>query len=133
MAFYSGLGLDLPFTASGDMNSYQYYFVKCASTSNRIDVATGGSDPAPIGVIQNDPYSTDLATVRVLGISKVFVSSSVAIQVGNLLTAGSAGAAEIVNSDGSAFHAVALEDISAGSGYIAALLRFQNSELAGTK
>ena len=133
MANFSGMGIDLPFSASGDFGSYQFYFVKCASTSGRVDVATGGSDPVPIGVVQNDPHSGDLATVRVAGISKVYVSSSVAISNGNLLTAGSAGAAEIVNSDGSAFCAIALEDIPAGTGFIAALLRPSTSVVSGTK
>lgn len=134
MANYSGMGIDLPFSASGDLGSYQFFFVKCASTSGRVDVATGGSDPLPIGVLQNDPFSGDLATVRVAGISKVYVSGSVAIQVGNLLNVSGCGSVEVVNSDASAFVAIALEDITAGAGgYIAALLRPSTSLVSGTK
>jgi len=133
MANYSGTGIDLPFSASGDLNSYQYCFVKAASAPNRIELSTGGSDPIPIGVLQNDPYSTDAAKVRIAGITKLYVSSSVAIQVGNLLISGSVGNAEIVNSDASAFGAIALEDVAAGTSYISALLRPNVSALAGTK
>ncbi len=128
------MGLDLPFSASGDLGSYQYYFVKAASTKQYVDIATGGSNPIPIGVLQNDPYSGDSAIVRVAGISKVYVSGSVAIQVGNLLTVSGCGGMEVVNSNGSAFSAIALEDITAGAGgYIAALLRPMTGVLASTR
>ena len=99
----------------------------------RVDAATGGSNPVPIGVLQNDPYSEDSAIVRVAGVSKVWASSSTAIQVGNLLISGSGGQAEIVNANASAFSGVSLEDMAAGSGYISMLLRPMTGVLASTR
>lgn len=123
MAFYSGTGIDLPFTASGDLNNSQYKFVMCACTPQRVLTATGASVPAPIGVLQNDPYSLDAATVRVAGITKVWYSSSTAISYGNMLMCGSSGQAEAHGVvAGSAVQGIAMEDAPAGSGYISMLL-----------
>ena len=134
MARYSGFGLDYTFTASGDMGSYQYRFVRCASTGNpaKIELATGGSEPVAIGVLQNDPYSGGLANVRLYGVTKVYFSGSAAVSVGNLMTSGSTGCAEVVNSDGSAFYGIALEDMLAGTGYISMLLLPNVTIISGT-
>jgi len=136
MANYSGTGLDLPFTAASDMDSYQYRFVKIDTSTGTyagaVNLATGGSNPVPIGVLQNDPRAGTAANVRIAGVTKVFISSSTAIQNGNLLMSGSAGEAEIVDANASAFSGVALEAITAGSGYISMLLRPYVSKISGT-
>ncbi len=134
MANFSGFGIDLPFKAASDMNSYQYCFVKldAAAGANYVNVATGGSRPVPLGVLTNDPHVDGAATVRVAGIAKVWASSSTAIQVGNFLISGSAGQAEIVNANASAFSGIALEDMTAGSGYMSVLLRPYVSVVSGT-
>jgi len=131
MAQYSGMGLDYTFSACGDLGAYQYYFVKCASTLRRVDIANGASDPIALGVLQNDPYNGDLATVRLLGITKVFFSGSVAAEVGTLLSSGSGGAAEV--SSGSAFYGISMNAIPAGTGYISMLLWPNVTLVAGTK
>ena len=132
MAQYSGFGLDYTFTASGDLGSYQYRFVKCASTPTKVDLATGGSEPVALGVLQNDPYSGDLANVRMLGVTKVYFSGSDAVQTGMLMTSGSTGCAEAVNSDASAFYGLALEDMLPGTGYISMLLWPNTTIISGT-
>ncbi len=135
MANFSGMGLDLPFSASGDLGDYQYRFVKVASTMMRVDAATGASNPVPIGVLQNDPYSGDSAIVRVAGVTKVSVSSCAAISVGQLLVCGSDARAELVSTltdAASAYSGISLEDIPAGTGYVSMLLRPMVTKLRGT-
>lgn len=134
MANYSGFGIDLPFKAASDMNAYQYCFVKLDTVAgaNYVDLATGASEPVPLGVLTNDPNVDGAATVRVAGVAKVWISSSTAIQVGNFLMSGSGGQAEVVNSDASAFSGIALEDMTAGCGYMTVLLRPYVSIVSGT-
>ncbi len=134
MANYSGMGLDLPFSACGDLNDYQYCCVKAACTAFYVEPATGGSDPMPLGILQNDPYSTGQATVRVAGVSKVWYSSSgaVAISYGNFLTCiGATG--QLGLATGSAYMGIALEDAPTGSGFISMLIRPTLTQIAGTR
>jgi hypothetical protein len=132
MANYSGFGLDLPFTAASDMNSYQYRFVKIDTVAGApyVNLATGGSNPVPIGVLTNDPLAGGAATVRVAGTAKVWTATITAVGTGAFMVAGSTGQAELAT--GSAFNAIALEDMTAGSGYITVLLRPYVSKVAGT-
>ncbi len=131
MAYYSGMGIDIPFSASGDLNSYQYCFVKCASTSMRVDAATGACNPVAIGVLQNDPYSGDSATVRVAGITKVYCDAGGAITYGQLLTSASNGKAVV--STGSHIMGLALEADSSGCGCISMYLWPMSTLVIGTK
>lgn len=118
--------VNIPFSASGDLSSNQYKFVKHAGTAERVDLATGASLPAPIGVLQNDPVSTEAATVCVFGVTQVWFSSSAAITYGDFITCGSAGGAETAGvTAGSATQGIALEGMSAGSGYIKMLYQPQ--------
>lgn len=120
MAFYSGMGIDIPFSASGDLNSYQYHFVRCASTSWMVDVAVGACHPVAIGVLQNDPMSGQEATVRVAGITKIKCDAGGAITYGQVLTSASNGRAMV--STGSHVMGLALEADSSGCGYISMYL-----------
>ena len=115
--------VNLPFSASGDLSSHQYKFVKPATTAKRVLLANGASNPAPLGVLQNDPISGEEAQVCFLGVSQLWVSSSANIAYGDFLRCGSAGGAELHNEVGaSAANGIALEAMSAGSGYIEALI-----------
>jgi len=105
------VGIDLPFSASGDLNTYQYHFVKPAGTAKRVDLATGGSNPAPLGVLQNDPASLDGATVRIFG-STLLRCVGAAIAYGDFLAAGSTGMGEVAAA--STANAIALGAMSAG-------------------
>lgn len=121
MATYN-YGIDLPFSASGDLTNKQYYFVIPSGAAKRVQVATGASNPAPLGVLQNDPRTGEEATVRVWGVSKVVADADTAIAYGDFLTSGSTGMA-VVNTNGSSVAAVALQALSSGTGvYIEALL-----------
>ena len=72
MATARDLGIaDVPFLADIDLTAKQYYFVMVASTLGNITTATGASNPAPIGVLQNAPSLGQEARVRVLGFTKL--------------------------------------------------------------
>jgi len=116
MAVSSGWAWDLTFSASGDLSAKQYYFVAPASTAKRVQVATGASGPAPIGVLQDDPVSGAECAVRIAGTTKLSVNATTAIGYGDFLTSASDGQGVVTT--GSAFHAMALEALSSGSGVI---------------
>lgn len=121
MANYSGFSFDLPMSACGDMASNQYKFVRQAGTNKWFQLANGASSPAPLGVLQDDPESGNVGTVRILGTTKVMADGDTAIVYGDYLTSGSTGMA--VYSAGSNVAAIALEALASGSGvYIEALL-----------
>ena len=111
-------GFDFPMTACGDANALQYHFVQCASNGpgNTFEISSGGSGPAPIGVLQDDPESGNVGAVRILGVTKLIVNADTAITAGDYLTSSSTGQA-IVNA-GSLCAALALETVASGSGVI---------------
>ena len=111
-------GFDYPMTASGDMNSHQYKFVQVASggAGNSFELSSGASNPAPTGVLQDDPESGQVGAVRILGVTKLMVNADSAITAGDYLTSSSTGQG-VVNA-GSSVAAVALESVASGSGVI---------------
>ena len=117
MATYN-YGIDFPFSASGDLTAAQYRFVTQAGTAKRIIRSTGASNPAPTGILQNDPRSGEEAAVRYIGVSKVVGDAEGgAIAYGDWLTSGSTGMA-VVNTNGSSVAAMALEALASGSGVL---------------
>ena len=116
-------GFDYPLSACGDANSLQYHFVQVASggAGNTFEKSSGASNPAPFGVLQDDPESGQVGAVRVLGVTKLIVNADSAITAGDYLTSSSTGQAVV--STGSSVAALALESVASGSGvYIRALL-----------
>lgn len=67
-------GLDYTFIADSDLSSYQWRFVKAASTKGKVELNTtvGGSC---LGVLQNDPTAGEEATVRRFGESAVYMTA----------------------------------------------------------
>lgn len=127
---YSGAGIDLPMTASGDLSAVQYRFVQPAQNPRLVERATGGSNPAPMGVLQNDPVNGEAAAVRAYGTSLLYVSTA----CGNLgyrdwLTSGSDGQGVLAGTAGagSAIHAMYLgAAITSGSGILGEAFIFTN-------
>ena len=127
MASYNW-GVDLPFAANGDLStagsSAQYRFVRLGSTAGQVARATGGSNPAPVGVAQEAPNAAGLEVpVRVWGVTQVYANADnggSAITYGCFLTAGSDGQAICQGSTtGSAMAAaIALETLASGSGVL---------------
>lgn len=70
MAVYQW-GFDATFIADADLTTWQYRFVTVASTAGYVKAATGGSNPGPVGILQNSPSLGQEAQVRVFGFSKL--------------------------------------------------------------
>jgi hypothetical protein len=122
---YSGAGIDLPFSASGDLSAAQYRFVAPAGAARGVIRATGGSGPAPIGVLQNDPVSGEAATVRVFGTTLLYANAdSGAIGYRDWLTSASDGQA--ILAAGSALVGMALGALASGSGVLIEAYVFPN-------
>ena len=95
MATNRDLGIaDATFTADADLTAKQYFFVVPASTAGNVKLATGASDPTPVGVLQNSPSAGQEARGRVLGFSKVVAesTSTCGMKWGRFGAAGSTGA-----------------------------------------
>lgn len=120
MTVYSGWGFDLSFKSAVNLSASQWQFVKAGSVVGEINLATGASGPAALGVLQNDPQAGDEATVRILGSTKVKAVVGTAITYGCWIMSGSGGIAEFAG--GSAINGVALEALASGSAYIQVLL-----------
>lgn len=119
MATYTGAGMDIPMTASGDLSSVQHHFVQLATTAKRVLLATGASGPAPFGVLQNDPNSLEEANVRILGSTQVYADGGTAISYGDFITSGSSGMAVVA---ASGYHGIAMEALASGSGILIEVL-----------
>ena len=79
---YESIGTDIgTFTASADLSSKQYYFVKM-SGDNTVTVCAAVTDK-PIGVLQNKPTSGQAAEITVSGETKV--SSDAALTAANII------------------------------------------------
>lgn len=127
MANYSGDGITLPMTASGDLDNTQYRFVQPAQTAKKVERATGGSGPAPLGVLQNDPRDGEEAAVKVSGTTLVYASTACGVILyRDFLTSGSDGQAVLATGAGSAIHAMAMTALSSGSGALIEAFVFTN-------
>jgi hypothetical protein len=119
MATYNW-GLDKGFLADVDLSASQYYFVIPASTAGYVKIAATAA-ASVLGVLQNDPKAGEVATVRMLGFSKVRANAESAaspIVFGGLVKSGSHGqAVGALNPAASSITAgVAMEAYSSGSG-----------------
>jgi hypothetical protein len=128
MTTYSGAYIDIPMSASGDLEDVQYLFVQPAETAKYVLTATGGSGPAPLGVLQNDPRSTEGAAVRLFGTSLLECSTACgAIGYGDWLTSGSNGQGVLAAGAGSTVCAMSMGELSSGSGVLIEALIFPPS------
>lgn len=94
MATAKTLGVaDIPFIADTDLTQQQYRWVTAASTAGYVKLATGASNPAPIGILQNSPSAGQEARVRVVGFSKTYAvnGSGSALGYGRFVTVNSSG------------------------------------------
>lgn len=69
MAYDQNATLDLSFPAGADLSAAQYKFVE-VGTGGTVTLCNAATD-RPIGVLQNKPTSGKMATVRVIGVTKV--------------------------------------------------------------
>jgi hypothetical protein len=80
------------FTASADLSSKQYHFVKM-SGNGTVTVCAAITD-VPIGVLQNTPTSGQAAEVCLFGISKVVADGTLA--AGNVIGTSADGQADAI-------------------------------------
>jgi hypothetical protein len=80
------------FTASADLSSKQYHFVKM-SGNNTVTVCAAITD-VPIGVLQNAPTSGQAAEVCLFGITKVKADGTLA--AGNVIGTSADGQADAI-------------------------------------
>lgn len=130
MATYYDLGIaDVPFKADEDLSASgnRYRFVSpTASAAGNVELATGGSLPVPMGILQNSPCSGEEAQVRWLGSSKLRVNtiqrgdttSASTVQVGDFITVASTADGRKAGGAASPAFARALEAVSSGSAII---------------
>jgi hypothetical protein len=117
--------LPVSFMADTDLTAKQYYCATAASTDYYVKVADGGSDPAPVGVIQDDNASNvgEAMSVKTFGFTKAWVAGyaeggvACAVAFGHFLVAGSDGKLYLSGSD-ALCNARAMESIASGSAII---------------
>ena len=80
-------------TASADLSSKQYYFVKLSSAT-QVTVCAAITDK-PIGVLQNNPESGGQAIVTTHGLSKMSADGTIA--AGNIIGTSADGQADAIS------------------------------------
>lgn len=112
---------NLPFSASGDANTWQYNFVKPAQTAKMFIIANGASGPMPLGVLQDDPQSGNVGNVCIFGSTLVKMDATgTAIGYGDFLACGSTGMA--VFTTGSAIAGISMTVVAAGASVVGEML-----------
>ena len=114
--------------ANADLSALQYYFVKTGSVVGEVAAAVTLAGSV-LGVLQNDPKTGEEANVRVLGTTKLRVTTEAAaspVTYGGYIKSSSTGmgVGHAIAGTGSAFScAISLGELASGSGtYIEALL-----------
>lgn len=108
------------FKADLDLAAYQYYVLMCASTDDYVKICTGGSEPIPLGVQQDDTASAvgDAVEVCVFGPTYAQVAAcdlggnACPIGYGDLLVCASNGVLRRAGSDTYVYNARALASVS---------------------
>jgi hypothetical protein len=73
MAYDAGGAIDLTFKAQEDLSSMQYRFVTLHD-DNQVRMLNSATE-WPVGILQNNPESGEMAVVRVAGVSKLVAGS----------------------------------------------------------
>lgn len=99
--FLGGAVIYLPLRAGQDLSTHQYKFVVPGSVAGEVKLATGASNPMPIGVLQNAPTVCQVAQVAVFGLATVAGQPSGCILMnGTFITSSSTGTACAAGSGG---------------------------------
>lgn len=124
MAFENDV-LDISLQADGDLDVYQYHFVKITA-DNKVGICTGATDN-PIGVLQNQPLDTQVARVRIHGVSRVMAGG--AIVAGNKV--GTDGNGEGIAKTVSKTEYMGIALVGAGAAELATVLVFGYRTISG--
>jgi hypothetical protein len=112
--------LPVTFKADLDLSSYQYYVLMAASTDDYVKICTGGSEPIPLGVQQDDSACNvgDAVAVAMFGPTYAQVAAcdlggnACPIGYGDLLVCASNGVLRRAGSDTYAYNARALKSVT---------------------
>lgn len=97
----SGADIDEIFKANADLSTCQFRFVALGTVAGEVVGATGGSNPYPIGVLQNTPTASQNAIVRVFGKTTVIVPANASsLRPGDFLTSTGCGGAVFSGASG---------------------------------
>lgn len=127
MANLKDMGIyDVTFKADQDLSAYQYFVVEAASSNGYVQLATGSSGPAPIGVVQVDTASNigDPVALRMFGPTKAWVAAATSagtacdVATGDYLGLKGASGYLCWSGIGAAVNARALEPITTGCAFI---------------
>lgn len=124
MAFENDV-LDIALIADADLDDYQYHFVKMTA-DNTVGVCSGATDN-PIGVLQNEPLSGQIARVRIHGVSRVMAGGVIAYGAKVGTDANGEGIAKTVSK--TEYMGICLE--SAGAAELATVLIFGYRTISG--
>ena len=72
----NGAAIDFQFKANGDLSTCAGRFVQLHTVDGEVTGATGASNPAPIGVLQNGPGASQVARVRMFGVTTLQVPAT---------------------------------------------------------
>ncbi len=110
MAYEGGVTIDINALAAVDLSSFQYYAVRLDETSGKIKQANATS--SSIGILQDKPVTGVAGRIITGGISKAWVSGTVAVQDRLCPVAdacGDSGVLTVTTSDNDEVCAIALE------------------------
>ena len=107
--------------AAEDLSGKQYYAVRGGSINDYVDLATGASNPAPLGIVQDDDADTvgDAVSLKAFGFTKAVVAACTIggaacdIDAGHKLQSGSDG--KLYYAACGLANAIAWETLASGS------------------
>lgn len=136
MAKFHSLFPDIGMLAGADYSgsANRYLFASLSASPDTVVTATGGSLPAPIGILQTTACANMGIRLRTPGqFSKLRVQASTcAINIGNYLTSSSVGYGEKVTAASAAFSAIAMEAVASGSALIEVYLTIPSTTNAAS-
>lgn len=121
----SGFDADELFKANGasDLSACQYRFVALGAVEGEIVGATAGSNPYPIGILQNAPAASGTAVVRVFGKSQLVVPANpCTLRVGDFITSSGCGGAAFAGASGTVFGRIIAGSVASGATGTATIL-----------
>jgi hypothetical protein len=120
----AGAAIDEVFKANADLSTCQFRFVTLGTVEGEVIGATGASNPAPIGVLQNAPTASGNALVRVFGRTQLTVpANACTLTRGYYVSSTGCGGAIYAGASGMIFGRVVSGSVASGTaGSLVALI-----------
>ena len=112
----AGATIDEIFKANADLSTCQFRFVTLNAVDGEVIGATGASNPAPIGVLQNTPTASQSAVVRFFGRSQLTVpATACTLQRGSFVSSTGCGGGIHSGASGMIFGRVVSGSVASGA------------------